>query len=71
LSDRLALSSAIEDAGIERSKAQRVASVIFDVRPDLDKAGGSVLQAHQLSEIGRSLDAIRSLLLQILQAVQR
>ena len=30
MSDRLALANAIEDAGIERSKAQRVASVIFD-----------------------------------------
>ena len=30
MSDRLALANAIEDAGIERGKAQRVASVIFD-----------------------------------------
>jgi hypothetical protein len=30
MSDRLALANAIEDAGIERSKAERVASVIFD-----------------------------------------
>ena len=30
MSDRLALANAIEDAGIDRSKAQRVASVIFD-----------------------------------------
>jgi hypothetical protein len=30
MSDRLALANAIEDAGIERAKAERVASVIFD-----------------------------------------
>ena len=30
MSDRLALANAIEDAGIPRDKAQRVASVIFD-----------------------------------------
>lgn len=30
MSDRLALANAIEDAGIERGKAERVASVIFD-----------------------------------------
>ncbi len=30
MSDRLALSNAIEDAGIPRDKAQRLASVIFD-----------------------------------------
>jgi hypothetical protein len=29
MSDRLALANAIEDAGIARDKAQRVASVIF------------------------------------------
>ena len=30
MSDRLALSNAIEEAGIPRDKAQRLASVIFD-----------------------------------------
>ena len=30
MSDRLALAAAIEEAGIERAKAERVASVIFD-----------------------------------------
>jgi hypothetical protein len=34
VSDRLALSNAIEDAGIERHKAQRLASVIFDAIHD-------------------------------------
>ena len=34
MSDRLALSNAIEDAGIERHKAQRLASVIFDAIHD-------------------------------------
>lgn len=31
MSDRLALSNAIEDAGIERAKAERMASVIVDM----------------------------------------
>jgi uncharacterized membrane protein len=34
MSDRLALANAIEDAGIERSKAERVASVIIDAIHD-------------------------------------
>ena len=34
MSDRLALANAIEDAGIERSKAERVASVIVDAIHD-------------------------------------
>jgi hypothetical protein len=34
MSDRLALSNAIEDAGIERAKAERLASVIVDVIHD-------------------------------------
>ena len=34
MSDRLALANAIEDAGIERDKAQRLASVIFDAIHD-------------------------------------
>lgn len=34
MSDRLALSNAIEDAGIPRDKAQRLASVLWDVIRD-------------------------------------
>ena len=34
MSDRLALANAIEDAGIERAKAERVASVIVDLVHD-------------------------------------
>ncbi|MEA2745186.1 MAG: hypothetical protein QOG25_3557 [Acetobacteraceae bacterium] len=34
MSDRLTLANAIEDAGIERGKAERMASVIFDVIQD-------------------------------------
>ena len=30
MSDRLALANAIEDAGVERGKAERIATVIFD-----------------------------------------
>jgi hypothetical protein len=31
MSDRLALANAIEDGGIERAKAERIASVIVDL----------------------------------------
>jgi hypothetical protein len=31
MSDRLALANAIEDAGIERAKAERIATVIVDL----------------------------------------
>jgi hypothetical protein len=34
MSDRLTLANAIEDAGIERAKAERVASVIIDIIHD-------------------------------------
>ncbi|MFI5268873.1 MAG: hypothetical protein ACHQ7M_15970 [Chloroflexota bacterium] len=34
MSDRLALANAIEDGGIERGKAERIASVIFDAIHD-------------------------------------
>jgi hypothetical protein len=34
MSDRLTLANAIEDAGIDRTKAERIASVIFDVIHD-------------------------------------
>jgi hypothetical protein len=34
MSDRLTLANAIEDAGIQRAKAERVASVIIDVIDD-------------------------------------
>ena len=33
MSDRLALANAIEDAGVERAKAERIATVIFDAIP--------------------------------------
>ncbi len=45
MSDRLALANAIEDAGIDRAKAERVASVIFDaIRENLTSitAGSAV-----------------------------
>ena len=34
MSDRLALSNAIEDAGIERSKAENIASIIINIIQD-------------------------------------
>jgi hypothetical protein len=42
MSDRLALANAIEDASIERRKAERVASVIFERRL-LTRLGGLVV----------------------------
>jgi hypothetical protein len=53
MSDRLALSNAIEDAGIPRDKAQRVASVIFDAIHDnvATKADVQALQASTKADI--------------------
>ena len=53
MSDRLALANAIEDAGIERAKAERVASVIFDAIHDnvATKADVQTLGAELRPEI--------------------
>jgi hypothetical protein len=53
VSDRLALANAIEDAGIERGKAQRLASVIFDAIHDnvATKADVQASEAALRSEI--------------------
>jgi hypothetical protein len=53
MSDRLALANAIEDAGIPRDKAQRVASVIFDAIHDnvatkADVQAGEAAVRHDL-----------------------
>ena len=67
MSDRVALANAIADAGIERGKAQRVASVIFDAIHDnvaVDVlASGTALRAdiqalrHDLQSSDAPLDA--------------
>jgi hypothetical protein len=61
MSDRLALANAIEDAGIERSKAQRVASVIFDAIHDnvATKADVQVSEAAVRSQLQTSEAALR------------
>jgi hypothetical protein len=51
MSDRLALANAIEDAGIERTKAERVASVIVDLVHD------SVATQADVQALGRELRA--------------
>jgi hypothetical protein len=53
VSDRLALANAIEDAGIMRDKAQRLASVIFDAIHDnvATKADVQALGAELRTEI--------------------
>jgi hypothetical protein len=58
MSDRLALANAIEEAGIPRDKAQRVASVIFDAihdnvatRADV-QAMGDGLKAEIAGQVG-------------------
>ena len=53
MSDRLALANAIEDSGIERGKAQRLASVIFDAIHDnvATKADVQASEAALRSEI--------------------
>jgi hypothetical protein len=61
LSDRLALAHAIEDAGIERSKAERVASVIFDAIHDnvATKADVQALGAELKATITAQVGSIR------------
>jgi hypothetical protein len=54
MSDRLALANAIEDAGIERSKAPRIASVIFDAIHDNVATKADVLALG--SELRADLD---------------
>ena len=51
VSDRLALANAIEDAGIERAKAERVASVIVDLVHD------SVATQADVQALGSELKA--------------
>jgi hypothetical protein len=62
MSDRLALANAIEDAGIPRDKAQRVASVIFDAIHDnvATKADVQAGVAAVRSQLQTSEAALRS-----------
>ena len=62
MSDRLALANAIEDAGIERSKAERVASVIFDAIHDnvATKADVQASEAFIRSQLQAAELSIRS-----------
>ena len=62
MSDRLALANAIEDAGIERGKAERVASVIFDALHDnvATKADVQASDAALRSELKSDIAAARS-----------
>ena len=62
MSDRLALANAIEDAGIMRDKAQRLASVIFDAIHDnvATKADVQALGAELKAEITAQVGSIRA-----------
>ena len=62
MSDRLALANAIEDAGIPRNKAERVASVIFDAIHDnvATKADVQASEATLRGEIAAARSAIAS-----------
>jgi hypothetical protein len=62
MSDRLALANAIEDAGIPRAKAERVASVIFDAIHDnvATKADVQALGAELKAEITAQAGNIRA-----------
>ena len=62
MSDRLALANAIEDAGIERGKAERVASVIFDAIHDnvATKADVQALGAELKAGITAQVGSIRA-----------
>jgi hypothetical protein len=57
MSDRLALANAIEDAGIERRKAERLASVIFDAIHD-NVATKADLQAMETRMTRRGMAAL-------------
>jgi hypothetical protein len=57
MSDRLALANAIEDAGIPRDKAQRVASVIFDAIHD------NVATKADVQAVGARIDLVEHRLL--------
>jgi hypothetical protein len=62
MSDRLALANAIEDAGIERSKAERVASVIFDAIHDnvATKADVQASEAVLRHELATQIGGLRA-----------
>ena len=75
MSDRLALANAIEDAGIERAKAERVASVIVaaihdNVATKADVQASEAVLRHELaaqiggvrSELAAQVGGVRSLL---------
>jgi hypothetical protein len=71
MSDRLALANAIEDAGIPRDKAQRVASVIFDAihdnvatKADVQASEAAVRSQQQASEaaLRGEIGGVRSVL---------
>jgi hypothetical protein len=62
MSDRLALANAIEDAGIERHKAERVASVIFDAIHDnvATKADVQASEAAVRNDLRAEIGAFRA-----------
>ena len=62
MSDRLALANAIEDAGIQRSKAERVASVIFDAIHDnvATKADVQASEAVLRHELAAQIGGLRA-----------
>jgi hypothetical protein len=62
MSDRLALANAIEDAGIERAKAERVASVIVDLVHDsvATKADVQALGGELRAEIAATRSELKA-----------
>ena len=54
MADRLTLAHAIEDAGIERTKAERVASVIFDAIHD------NVATKQDIAAVNARIDLVRA-----------
>ena len=63
MSDRLALANAIVDAGIERGKAERVASVIVDLIHDsvATKADMQASEAAIRGELRAEIGSVRAL----------
>jgi hypothetical protein len=59
--DRLALAHVIEDAGIERSKAERVASAIFDAISDNVATKQDIASViARLDQVSAALVAVRA-----------
>jgi hypothetical protein len=70
MSDRLALANAIEDAGIPRDKAERVASVIFDAIHDNVATKADIAPLATRADVAAVAADVRTVVRAELQAVR-